>query len=118
MIIKNAIASLAVKDLESAAAWYQRLFGRPPDSTPMPEVVEWKFERGGWLQVYQLPDRAGRGSVTLAVDDIDALAAHLQERGIGAGKRSSGNRVKTLMIPDPDGNSIAFAQVVDRTMAH
>ena len=23
-------------------------------------VAEWKFERGGWLQVYQLKERAGR----------------------------------------------------------
>jgi predicted enzyme related to lactoylglutathione lyase len=118
VIIKNAIASVAVKDLKSAVAWYARLLDRAADSTPMAEVAEWKFERGGWLQVYQLPDRAGRGSVTLAVDDIDALAAHLQKHGIGAGTRSSGDRVKTLMISDPDGNSIAFAQVVDRTMAH
>ena len=36
----------------------------------MPEVAEWKFERGGWLQVYQLPERAGGGSCTLAVSDI------------------------------------------------
>lgn len=117
MLIKNAVASLAVKDLASATAWYRRLIDRAPDSTPMPEVAEWKFERGGWLQVYQLPERAGRGSVTLAVDDVDALAAHLQKLGIDEGKRSSGDQVKTLMIADPDGNSIAFAQVVDRTMA-
>jgi len=53
MAIHNAIASLAVKDLKSASQWYERLFGRPPDSKPMPEVVEWKYEAGGWLQVYQ-----------------------------------------------------------------
>ena len=29
----------------------------------MPEVAEWKFERGGWLQVYQLKERAGAGAV-------------------------------------------------------
>jgi predicted enzyme related to lactoylglutathione lyase len=118
VIIKNAIASVAVKDLKSAVAWYGRLLDRQPDSTPMPEVAEWRFDRGGWLQVYQLADRAGRGSVTLAVDDIDALAAHLQRHGIAAGSRASGDKVKTLMIADPDGNSIAFAQVVDLTMAH
>ena len=71
MKIENAIASIAVKDLRSAAAWYERLFGRAPNSTPMPEVAEWKFPRGGWLQVYQLPERAGAGSCTLAVDDIE-----------------------------------------------
>jgi len=56
MPIHNAIASLAVKDLKSASQWYERLFGRPPDSKPMPEVVEWKFEAGGWLQRLQSND--------------------------------------------------------------
>jgi len=27
----------------------------------MTNVAEWKFDRGGWLQVYQLPERAGGG---------------------------------------------------------
>jgi glyoxylase I family protein len=51
MKIENAIASGAVNDLKTASAWYEKLFGRPADSTPMPEVAEWKFDRGGWLQV-------------------------------------------------------------------
>jgi len=38
-------ASLAVKDLKPASQWYERLFGRPPDSNHA-EVVEWKFEAG------------------------------------------------------------------------
>ena len=49
MSIDNIVASVAVKDLDSALTWYKNVLGRPPDSTPMPEVVEWKFERGGWL---------------------------------------------------------------------
>src|SRR5687767_7291829 len=64
--IKNALASIAVKDLAAAVRWYEQVLGKPPDSRPMPEVAEWKFERGGWLQVYMLPERAGAGSVTLA----------------------------------------------------
>jgi hypothetical protein len=40
MEIQNAIASVAVKDLKTASAWYEKLFRRPADSTPMPEVAE------------------------------------------------------------------------------
>lgn len=117
MTINNAIASLAVKDVKASTAWYERLFRRAPDSTPMPEVAEWKFERGGWLQVYQLPERAGKGSCTLAVNDLDAVIAHVQSLGIDAGERSSGEKVKTMMIVDPDGNHLAFAQAIDLSMA-
>jgi predicted enzyme related to lactoylglutathione lyase len=108
MKIDNAIASLAVKNLKTAVAWYEKLFGRPADSTPMPEVAEWKFARGGWLQVYQQPDRAGGGSCTLAVTDIAGLTTHLQSLGIDTSNASSGEMVKTVMIIDPDGNHRLF----------
>jgi hypothetical protein len=75
MPIKNVLASVAVKDLSSACPWYQTLLGRPADSVPMMALAEWKFEGGGWLQVYQLPERAGTGSFTLAVSSIDEQVA-------------------------------------------
>ena len=117
MTIDNAIASLAVNDLAAAVAWYQALLGRGADSRPMPEVAEWRFPRGGWLQIYQLPERAGRGSVTLAVSNIDDTVAHVQKLGVDTSQRTSGARVRTLMIVDPDGNHIAFAETRDPTMA-
>jgi predicted enzyme related to lactoylglutathione lyase len=117
MKIDNAIASVAVKDLKTASAWYEKLFQRAADSTPMPEVAEWKFERGGWLQVYQQPDRAGGGSCTLAVTDIAGLTTHLQSLGIDTSDSTSGDMVKTVMITDPDGNHLAFAETLDTTMA-
>ena len=116
MLIKNALASVAVKDLDLAIKWYEKLFGKPADSRPMSELAEWKFERGGWLQVYQLPERAGSGSFTLAVNSMDELVAELQKLGI-TGEISSGEKVKTLMITDPDGNHIAFAEAIDPSMA-
>ena len=117
MKVDNVLASVAVRDLKSSATWYEKLFRRPADSTPMPEVAEWKFERGGWLQVYQLPERAGGGSCTLAVSDIENVVAHLQTLGIDTSERPSSAKVKTVMIPDPDGNHLAFAEAIDQGMA-
>jgi predicted enzyme related to lactoylglutathione lyase len=117
MTIRNAIASVAVKDLKSASQWYERLFGRAADSKPMPEVIEWKFERGGWLQVYQLPQRAGTGSVTLAVSSLEQHIRDLKSSGIDAGEPIRSAKVNVVMIKDPDGNSIAFAEALDPTIA-
>jgi predicted enzyme related to lactoylglutathione lyase len=117
MSIENAIASVAVKDLKFAVAWYEALLGRAPDSTPMPEVAEWKFARGGWLQVYQLPERAGSGSFTLSVSNIEEVVTNVEKLGIDATQRSSGAKVRTLMIVDPDGNHIAFAEAMDKSIA-
>ena len=117
MSIDNAIASLAVKELKSAVKWYQQLLGRPPDSAPMPTVAEWKFSRGGWLQVYELPARAGQGSCTLAVSNIDEISLHIEKLGLDTRQRTSGEKVKTLMITDPDENHIAFAETIDESLA-
>jgi hypothetical protein len=81
-------------------------------------VAEWKFERGGWLQVYQLAERAGAGSFTLAVSDLDEEVARMRKLGIDCSQRTASRFVKTLMIVDPDGNHIAFAQALAPHLAH
>ena len=84
----------------------------------MAEVIEWELERGGGLQVYELPERAGQGSCTLIVSDIDELAQQLRSTGLAANPEPARNdRVDTIMIKDPDGNSIAFAMPKDPTLA-
>ncbi len=117
MSIQNALASVAVADLEAVVDWYATLLGREPDSRPMPEVAEWRFPRGGWLQVYELAERAGHGSVTLSIDDLDGAVARLGELGIDTSRRTSSAQAKTLAIRDPAGNHIVFAQALDRSMA-
>ena len=110
MTISNVLASVAVKDIKAALQWYEKVIGRPADKTPMPELAEWKFETGGWLQVYALPERAGSCSCTLVVSDVDSEAARLGKLGVATGAQASGTQVKVFMVKDPDGNSIAFAQ--------
>jgi catechol 2,3-dioxygenase-like lactoylglutathione lyase family enzyme len=114
MTIENALASVPVRDLDAAAAWYEDLLDHPA-SRPMAEVAEWKFAGGGGLQVYAAPDRAGGGSVTLAVSDLEPHAAVLRESGIDA-QVVANDRVKTVMVKDPDGNSIAFAEAIDPSL--
>ena len=117
MTITNALASVAVRDLARAEKWYETLLG--PGTRPMPEVVEWQFERGGGLQVYAAPDRAGQGSCTLIVSDIDDLAQKLRSSGLAKDAEPARNaRVDTVMVKDPDGNSIAFAAPKDSMLVH
>ena len=117
MSIENALASVAVKDLKAAILWYEKLFGRPADSVPMPEVAEWKFPRGGWLQVYELPERAGATSCTLAVANLAEEIEKLDKLGIDTSQRSAGDKVKVVMIADLDGNHIAVAEAIDTRLA-
>ena len=113
MTIKNALAAVAVRDLRASAQGSARLCGRPADSTPMPEVAAWKFSGGGWLQVYASRERIGMGSFTLAVSDLDGQIAALKQRGIDPGRRLGGEKANVIMIKDPDGQRLAFAEAME-----
>ena len=112
-MITNALAGIAVADLGAAIRWYERLLDRPPDARPMDEVAEWRFERGGWLQVFEDADRAGRSSVTLVESDIDERVSDLAARSIEIESTTDTKSVRTAIILDPDGNQLVFAQAVD-----
>jgi predicted enzyme related to lactoylglutathione lyase len=114
MSIKNALASVPVNDLSSAVQWYERLFGRLPDSRQS-ELAEWKFEMGGWLQVYQCAERAGFGSFSLIVSSLDEQKLVIKKCGLDAGKQIISDKAKVVMIKDPDNNSIAFVENIGPT---
>ena len=113
MQINNVFASLPVTNLAAARVWYQKLFQRTPDFTPMPTLAEWRFPGGGTVQVYEGPDRAGGGSCTFTISNIEAAIEDLQSLGIDPGKMIDGGKAKVVMVKDPDGNSIAFAQAME-----
>lgn len=115
MTIDNVLASAAVKDLDQAAAWYEKLLGAP-GKRPMPEVAEWSFPNGGGLQVYEGAARAGNCSFTAVVRDVEEQVRKLDALNIDTSNRTSSDLVKTVMIRDPDGNSIAFAQALDASL--
>jgi hypothetical protein len=109
-MITNVMASVAVNDQKQSVKWYEKLFSRPPDSAPSAELAEWQFKQGGRLQVYQLQERAGKGSFSLAVNSLKDQIAVLRKVGIDPGKPMISDKTQVVMIKDPDGNSIAFAQ--------
>jgi catechol 2,3-dioxygenase-like lactoylglutathione lyase family enzyme len=110
MSIQNSLAGIAVRDLDAATRWYEKLLSKPPDQKPMPEVAEWAFPRGGWIQVFRDSDRAGKSSVTFSVSDLKAQVDHLRSLGIAVGDVQESKKVNTLIIKDPDGNQLVFAQ--------
>ena len=112
MTITNAIASVAVSDLQKPAKWYEQLFGRAADATPTPELAEWIFEKGGGLQVYQLKARAGVGSVSLVISSLESQIEDLRKIGIDPGQPLIDGRTKVVMIKDLDGNSLAFVETI------
>ena len=85
MTIGNALASVAVEHIKAAVQCCEKVIERPAKGTSIPELTEWKFEMGGWLQVYALPERAGSCSCTLVASDIDSEAARSGKLGVAIG---------------------------------
>jgi hypothetical protein len=111
-MLKNVLAFAGVRDIESAIRWYTMLLGRGPDKRPMAGLAEWRFEVGGWLQVNE-SGLAGRGSVTLVETDLDERMTMLIKAGIKPKSFVQGEAVSVIIISDPDGNQIVFAQGKD-----
>jgi hypothetical protein len=109
MAIRNVLAFIAVRDIDAAIRWYKMLLGREPDTQPMQGLAEWQFEAGGWLQVHENKQLAGRSSVTFVETDVDDRIKQLQRAGIEPKSVVRGEQVSLAIITDPDGNQIVFA---------
>ena len=112
MAITHVFAGIATADISAARVWYERLFGRPPDLLPNDREACWQAAGAGWVYVVEDPARAGKGVVTLLVDDLDGVVAGLAERGVPAGPIApDGTAGRKAVLTDPEGTTIAFAQV-------
>ncbi len=111
MAVNVLFAGIAVADLGAAIEWYERLFGAPPDMTPNATERAWRLTDEGWVYVVADPERAGKGLVTLMVDDLDVRLAGIRKRGIEVGEIVQINeRTRKAEIVDPEGNRIGFGQ--------
>ncbi len=108
MPITTVLAVVNVSDIGRAAAWYERVFGRPPDLTPMGSLAEWQITDSGWLQVYEDAGKAGSSYLTLGVDDLDEQLAALATRGVEAEEIPADAPMRLAQVKDPDGNVITF----------
>ncbi|MBW1602707.1 VOC family protein [Streptomyces sp. JJ66] len=106
MAITKVHAVIPVADHSAACSWYSRLWGRPADREPMSGLAEWHAPGGGAIQVFHDPTHAGSAAVTLAVEDVDALAR--THDAPAPQNTSAGFRLTTL--PDPDGNTLTLVQ--------
>jgi catechol 2,3-dioxygenase-like lactoylglutathione lyase family enzyme len=117
MTINNALAGIAVRDLNSIAAWYEKVLSRPADSNPMEGLAAWRFPKGGWIQVFQDKDRAGSSSVTFAVTSLDDQLVELKKMGIPVERTITSEITKIVVVADPDGNQIIFAEALSDAIA-
>lgn len=105
-------AAVSTADYAPALVWYLRFFGRAPDLVPHETEAAWQVADAGWVYLVADAERAGRATVTLIVDDLDARLAELASRGLApATVETVGPGGRKATIVDPEGNRLALAQV-------
>ena len=104
----HLFAMLRVRELAAARAWYERLFGEVTFHAHATEAV-WTLAEDRSVAVAEEPDFAGRGAVTIFVDDLDAQVAQIAARGLEPDERRTySNGVRKTIYRDPDGNEVGF----------
>ena len=108
MTFTSVLAQATVSDGPAAESWYTALFERGPDSRPMDGLLEWHLGGSSGVQVWAEPGRAGRSTVVLGTDDLDAVAGRLSRAGVTHDGPVPGGGQRTLLLTDPDGNRVVL----------
>ena len=102
-------ATSCVSDYAVAYSWCERLLGGPPTFKANETEAVWEVAASRWLVVEERPERAGHGSVTLMVSDLDERVAAIAGRGVEPSERETyGDGVRKMIYRDPDGNEVGF----------
>lgn len=117
----DVLATIAVKELDAARAFYEGKLGLEPLETDQPGVVAYSSGRSKLL-VYE-SEFAGTNRATAATwivgDQIDAIVKTLKSRGVAfehydmpettlEGDVHVGHDMRVAWCKDPDGNILAF----------
>jgi predicted enzyme related to lactoylglutathione lyase len=112
MSVNRVLAGVAVADVDAALPWYEQLFGRPADATPMGGLAEWHFGAGAVVQLVESGERAGRSLLTLDFEALERELDSMRERGLDAGPLddTASDKVLIAATTDPEGNAITLVQ--------
>ena len=105
----DLFAGCRVRDFQAAKSWYDRLLGKEPAFFPHATEAVWELAEHRYLFVVEDRDAPGRATITVFVDDLDALTAEVASRGLEPDAQETySNGVRKAIYRDADGNEIGF----------
>ena len=105
----DLFAGIPVRDYEEALTWYERLLGSKPSLVPHATEAVWELAEHRFLFIVEQPEDAGHALHTIFVDDLDAIVAEIDARGIQPARRETySNGVRKATYRDPDGNEVGL----------
>lgn len=109
MAFLELFAGMAVSDYKRAVSWFERLLGTPATFEASDVECVWSLADQRSIYVELRPERAGRGMVTVFVDDLDEFVDAAARRGVRPDMQETyGNGVRKVTFRDPDGNEVGF----------
>jgi len=109
MGIETIFAHVSCSDLAASAAWYEKLFGKPPTRRPMAGLVEWQFTDSAEVQLFEDKAHAGTSTLTLGVLPLEPERQRLQQAGLDPGPIEQADNFFIMRMRDPDRNLVVFA---------
>jgi hypothetical protein len=100
--IATVFAHVNCKDLETSAAWYEKLFDKPPIRRPSPKIAEWQFSDSAEVQVCEEPTHAGHSTLSLGVLPLRPVQTRLQAAGLLTGPIEETDGYYAIRLRDPD----------------
>ena len=105
----DLFAGIRVRDYGAARSWYERLLGREPAFIPHATEAVWELAEHRYLFVVEDRDAPGSATITIFVDDLEALTAEIAARGIEPAELVTySNGVRKAIYRDTDGNEVGF----------
>jgi predicted enzyme related to lactoylglutathione lyase len=105
----DLFAGIRVRDYATAKPWYERLLGSEPAFFAHATEAVWELAEHRYLYIVEDRDAPGGATITIFVDDLDALDAEIASRGIEPAQRETDTHgVRKLVYRDSDGNEIGF----------
>jgi hypothetical protein len=110
--IEHVFAGIPVTDYQRAVAWYELLFGRPPDVVVRDDNESmWQLAEKAWLYIVRDSERAGKSIAAILVTDLESHLSALAGRGIkGFEMETVPGLYRKAVLSDADGNMITIGQ--------
>ncbi len=110
MALRKIYAHLSCAHHAASVRWFEKLFGRAPDATPMAGLAEWHHGDSAGFQLFENAVDAGHGTLTLFVHGLNDEKIRLTEAGLETGDVEIATTTRQLLLRDPDGNLVVVAE--------
>ena len=108
----DLFAGARVRNFHSARSWYERVLGNEPAFFPHDTEAVWQLAEHRYLFIVEDRDAPGGATITILVEDLDAVDAEIASRGIEPAERVTySNGVRKTIYRDVDDNEIGFGGV-------